>query len=503
MNTAQQVLLIILDGWGYREETKHNAIAQANPEYMNHLWEKYPHTLFDASGEAVGLPKGTIGTSEIGHLTIGSGRIIYTDIVRVYKAIKENTLKDTEAFQKLFTHVKNNNSTLHVMGLMSPGGVHSHQDHLFAFLKEAKTQGLSKIVLHLFTDGRDTPPQSASHYVTELENVLNDLGAGHTGTIIGRYYAMDRDKNWDRIQIALDALFEGKGEIQSGKSASAVIRDLYAKNINDEFISPQILLNKDGNPDTIQQNDGVFFFNFRPDRARQITQKILEKKEDLSLCFVTLTEYDKNLSPLVAFPPMNIENTLSETLAKAGLTQAHIAETEKYAHVTYFFNGGKELQHDNEEFILIDSRKDIPTHDLAPEMKAKEIADKTIEYIEKGTQFIVINFANADMVGHTGKMEAAVKAIKAEDEQIKRVTEAMLQKGGVVLITADHGNAEVMFDEETQQPVTAHSLYPIPFIVTKEGITVHEGSLADVAPTILKLFGIEKPQEMTGKNLID
>lgn len=503
MNTTQQVLLIVLDGWGYREETKYNAIAEANPEYMNHLWEKYPHTLFEASGEAVGLPKGNIGTSEIGHTTLGAGRIIDTDIIRVNKSISTHEFDNNEELNQLITHVQKFDSTLHVMGLVSPGGVHSHQDHLFAFLKLAKAHGVTKIVLHIFTDGRDTAPQSASHYVTELENIFNELGAGHTGTIIGRYYAMDRDKNWDRTQLALDALFEGKGEERSGKSASAVIRDLYSKSVNDEFIKPQVLLNKDGQPDTIKENDGLFFFNFRPDRARQITKKVLEKKEQLNLYFVTLTNYDVTLKTHIAFPPVDIKQTLADILEKNGLTQAHIAETEKYAHVTFFFNGLKDIKHQNEEQILIDSRKDIPTHDLGPEMRAKEIADSTIEQINKGTNFIVINLANADMVGHTGKWEPTIKAVKFEDEQIKRVTEAMLQKGGVVLITADHGNAEVMFDEETQQPVTAHSLCPIPFIVTKEGITVQEGSLADVAPTILKLFDIEKPQEMTGKNLID
>jgi 2,3-bisphosphoglycerate-independent phosphoglycerate mutase len=502
-NMKKQVLLIVLDGWGYREEQKFNAIKTANPKYMNSLWQEYPHALFDASGEAVGLPKGTIGTSEIGHLTIGSGRIIYTDIVKVYKAIEDDTLKDNKALNDLIQHVQQHDSTLHLMGLVSPGGVHSHQDHLYALIKVAKEKGVKKLVVHVFADGRDTAPQSGAHYVNQLHEVLNQTGIGHIATINGRYYAMDRDKNWDRTQKAMDALFEGKGEVNSGKAGEQVIREQYEKDTGDEFIQPQILLNEEGKPDVIAQNDGVFFFNFRPDRARQITKLILDKKEALNLFFVTLTEYDKSLPTTVAFPQDAIENTLSDVLSQHNVPQVHIAETEKYAHVTYFFNGGKEILHENEEFVMIPSRKDIPTHDLAPEMKAKEVADKTIEYIEKGTDFIVINFANADMVGHTGKFEPAVHAVKFEDEQIKRVTEAMLAKGGVVLITADHGNAEDMFDEKSGHPITAHSLYPVPFIITDKNVTIPaKGTLDQVAPTILKLFNLPQPKEMTGKSIL-
>lgn len=503
MNTKRQVLLMILDGWGYREEPKHNAIAAANPEHMNQLWQTYPHALLEASGEAIGLPKGNIGTSEIGHLTIGAGRTIYTDIVKVFKAIEENKLSENKAFQDLFAHVKKHNSTLHIMGLVSPGGVHSHQDHLFAFLRFAKESGIKKIVIHVFTDGRDTPPQSASLYVSQLHTVLEEIGIGHVATVIGRYFAMDRDTNWDRTQKAVDALFEGKGNINSGKSSEQVVREQYDQNTGDEFISPQILLNEEGKPDVIKKDDGVFFFNFRPDRARQITTKVLEKKDELNLFFVSLTQYDKTLPTTVAYPPETITNVLSDVFAGEGMTQAHIAETEKYAHVTYFFNGMRETKHEYEEQILIDSRKDVPTHDLAPEMRAKEIADKTIEYIEKGTDFIVINIANADMVGHTGKWEPAIQAVKFEDEQIGRITKAMQEKGGVTFITADHGNAEDMYDEDAGHPRTAHSLYPVPLIVTAKNIILKEkGTLADVAPTILALLNIQKPKEMTGNSLI-
>ncbi len=500
MKTYKQILLIILDGWGYREKKDNNAIADAT--YMNYLWKTYPHSLFEASGEAVGLPKGNIGTSEIGHLTIGSGRPVYTDIVKVFKAIEDGSIKNNKAFLDLLAHIKQYNSTLHIMGLVSPGGVHSHQEHLFAFLRFAKEQGIKKIVIHAFTDGRDTAPKSGSRYVHDLEKVLNEIGTGHIGTVIGRYYAMDRDKNWDRVQKAIDALFEGKAETHSGKSASEVMMEQYEKGVGDEFITPQVLVNKEGKADKISANDGLFFFNFRPDRAREITQKVLEKKDKLNLFYVTLTEYDKALPTVVAFPQEMITETLADILAEHGIPQVHIAETEKYAHVTYFFNGLREEIRNKEEHILIDSRKDVPTHDLAPEMRAKEIADKTIEYIEKGTQFIVINIANADMVGHTGKWEPTLKAVKFEDEQIKRIVEAMLAKGGVSLITADHGNAEEMVDENGH-PKTAHTLNLVPFIITTKDVTlVEKGTLADVAPTILKLFNIPQPEQMKGKSLV-
>lgn len=503
MNQFKQVLLIILDGWGVRPKHKYNAITSANPQYMNYLWNNFPHTTFPASGEAVGLPAGTIGTSEIGHLTLGAGRVLYTDLVKVNKDITSGEYKNNASFNQLFDHVIKHGSNLHVMGLMSPGGVHSHQEHLFAFLRLAKERGIKKVLIHVFTDGRDTPPQSADRYVNELEKVLNEVGNAHIATINGRYYAMDRDKNWDRTQKAFDSIFAGIGDKHADTSAQAVIREQYEKGVGDEFIPPQVLLNADGDADIIRKNDGIFFFNFRPDRARQITKLILDKKSELNLFFVTLTQYDKTLSSIVAYPPITIENTLSEVLSKNNITQAHIAETEKYAHVTYFFNGGKETRHDNEEFVMIDSRKDVPTHDMAPEMKAKEIADKTIEYINKGTQFIVINFANADMVGHTGKFEPAVRAVKFEDTQIKRVSEAMMEKGGIVLITADHGNAEDMYDEKSGHPRTAHSLYPIPFIITDKNSKLREnGAMHDVAPTILRLFNLPIPPEITGKSLI-
>lgn len=491
---------MLLDGWGYRKEKKYNAIA-GNAPFMDYLWQTYPHALFEASGEAVGLPKGNIGTSEIGHLTAGAGRIMYTDMVKIAKAITDGSFAKNQVFLELFDHVKKYNSTLHVMGLMSPGGVHSHQEHIFAFLQLAKQSGIQKLAFHVFSDGRDKPPMSGSVYVKELEEVLQKT-VGQIATLSGRYYAMDRDKNWDRIQKATEAMFAGKGIVVTNQTPSKVLEDEYKKNTGDEFVMPHVFTDENGNTTTIQNNDGIFFFNFRPDRAREITAKLLEKEQEMNLYIATMTEYDKNLKTHVAFPQIPMNETLADVISEHNLTQAHIAETEKYAHVTYFFNGMKEEKHTGETWVLIDSRKDVPTHDLAPEMRAKEIIDKTIEYIQKGTHFIVINLANADMVGHTGKWEPTCAAVKCEDTQIERAVKAISEAGGVAIITADHGNAEIMFDETTNQPVTAHTLSPIPFIVTDKNLTLKpEGTLANVAPTILKLLGIEKPPEMTAESM--
>jgi 2,3-bisphosphoglycerate-independent phosphoglycerate mutase len=498
----QQVALLILDGWGYTENTKYNAIYEANPQYFNHLWSTYPHTLFEASGEVVGLPKGTIGTSEIGHTILGAGSVIDTDLVRINKAITNDTLKDSPAIVQLFNHVKTHNTTLHLIGLVSPGGVHSHQDHLYALLRLAKNSGVEKVVIHVFTDGRDTPPKSGAEFVAKLERFLAENTYGVIGSVSGRYYAMDRDNNWDRVQKAVDVLFT-TGSNPVAQKASEVIQDSYSKDVNDEFILPTQLLDPQSNPHVIARNDGVFFFNFRPDRARELSQKIVENAEKLQLFFVTMTEYAKNIQSHVCFAPEVIKDTLANEISKAGLTQTHIAETEKYAHVTYFLNGWNEKEHDKEQFVLIPSRKDVPTHDLAPEMRAREIADKAVEAIDQGVNFVVLNFANADMVGHTGKWEPTVQAVSFEDSQIKRVVEAVLANNGVAFITADHGNAEVMFDESTNQPYTAHTMNPVPAILTDSTVHLKSGSLADVAPTILELLGIAKPDVMTGSSLIE
>lgn len=497
-----QVVLIILDGWGYKEDPAYNAIVQANPEYMNSLWASYPHTLIPASGEAVGLPEGNIGTSEIGHTIIGSGTVLPTDMVRINTAVKNNTLKDNEALIQLFDHVIAHNSTLHLLGLVSPGGVHSHQEHLFALLRAAVDAGIRHIAIQAITDGRDTPPKSASDYLTDLERVIAEVGVGSIVSVSGRYFAMDRDTNWDRIEKAFDVLFTD-GPVADGKNASDIVSNLYKDEKTDEFLEPFCILDQDGKKHHITENDGVLFFNFRPDRARELSMKIAMEVPTRHLCFATMTQYDPKIESIVLFPPQTITTTLSDELAKAGLTQLHVAETEKYAHVTYFLNGGNETPHTGEEFAMIDSRKDVPTFDMAPAMRAKEIADRAIQGIESGVNFVVLNLANADMVGHTGKLEPTIEAVKVVDQEVKRIVQAVQARGGVAVITADHGNAEEKFNVKTHQPITSHSLNPVPCIITKEGNPLPTAaSLADIAPTVLALFNLPKPDGMTGKSLI-
>ncbi|MDD5083992.1 MAG: 2,3-bisphosphoglycerate-independent phosphoglycerate mutase [Candidatus Moranbacteria bacterium] len=494
-------ILIILDGWGHREDVKDNAIAQAKTPFFDHLLKTYPHAFLDASSESVGLPEGQMGNSEVGHMTIGAGKIIDTDLVRIAKSIRNNEFATNPAFVTLFDHVKKYDSVLHIKGLLSPGGVHSHSQHLYAFLEAAKEAGIKKIAIHAFTDGRDVSPRSAAGFLRELEDVIDNLGIGFIATAAGRFYAMDRDNNWDRLEKVEKAIFQGESvNAHKTRKPSEVIEALYAQGFVDEHIEPVVFLDEEGNSSTINDNDGIFFFNFRSDRARMISSKIVAHADDKNLCFVTLTEYDKNIPSLVAFPPSVITTTLAQEVSAAGLSQAHVAETEKYAHATYFLNGGQELPHRNEEHILIESRKDIQTHDQAPKMRAKEIADKVLECIEKGTDFIFINFANADMVGHTGNREALIIAIEEIDTQLKRVIEATLAKDGVAFITADHGNAELNIDQETQETHTAHTSNVVPAIVTAPGILAN-GSLADVTPTMLHLMRIAQPNAMTGKNL--
>ncbi len=495
------LLLVILDGWGYREEIKNNAIAQANIPYFKSLWENYPHSLLRASGSAVGLPDGQMGNSEVGHTIIGAGKIIYTDLARINKAIEENQFENNEAFKKLFDHVKKHNSTLHVKGLASDGGVHSHLDHLYAFIKAAEKAGISKIAIHAFTDGRDTPPQSSHQYLVELEKILEEAGIGQIATVTGRFYAMDRDNNWHRTDKAEQAIFKAQGKTFGSEKPSVVVKKLYEEGLTDELLEPIVFLDETGNSWVISKNDGVFFFNFRPDRAKQISKKILEKKDELNLCFATLTQYDKDFDCLVAFPPIPATATLAGELDKAGLKQAHVAETEKFAHVTYFFNGGKKDEHLNEKHILINSRKDIETHDQSPKMMAKEVADETIKAIAQGCDFILVNFANADMVGHTANSAAIIEAVEEVDVQLKRITEFLQEKGGTAIVTADHGNAEVNIDKNGL-PHTAHTTNPVPFIITKKGLKLNDGSLADIAPTIMDLLQLDKPLGMTGNSLI-
>lgn len=499
----KQVALIVLDGWGYREDKKDNAIAQAHKPFFDEIWGKYPHTTLDASALAVGLPKGQMGNSEVGHMTIGAGRPLDTDLVRIDKEISSGLFADNKAFKELFNFVENNKSSLHIMGLVSPGGVHSHMNHLFAFLKSAKEFGLKNIYVHVFMDGRDVPPQSGSEYVRELENIINDLGVGSIASVSGRLYAMDRDHNWDRLARVEDVIFNGNG-IVCDKIPSEFIQDLYKNGVVDEHIEPIICLDKEGEKHLIKNGDGIFFFNFRADRARMMTSKILDRQDSMDLKLVTMTDYGKEFKTIVAYPPLAIDTTLAKEISDKGLTQAHITETEKFAHATYFLDGGVEKPWPGEEYILIPSRKDVLTHDLAPKMKASEIADKVIEYIEKGTDFLFVNFANADMVGHTANVPAIVEAIEEIDIQLSRIVKALEERGGVACITADHGNAEINIDQETGIKHTAHTTDPVPFIVTSMDYKIKNGgTLADIAPTVLQIMNIQKPESMTGGSLID
>ncbi|MBP9752024.1 MAG: 2,3-bisphosphoglycerate-independent phosphoglycerate mutase [Candidatus Moranbacteria bacterium] len=495
------VVLIVLDGWGYRDESEHNAIAKASTPYFDSLLSRFPHALVDASSGSVGLPEGQMGNSEVGHMTIGAGRIIDTDFVRISKAAEENEFATNPAFVTLFKHVRKHDSVLHVKGLVSPGGVHSHTGHLYAFLAAAKQAGVAKIAIHAFTDGRDVGPRSAATYLRELENVIDDIGIGFIATASGRFYAMDRDNNWDRVGKVENAIFRNEGiRSYQNRRASEVMEELYAEGVVDEHLEPVVFLDEDGRGYAIDENDGVFFFNFRSDRARELSAKTVEYAQEKNICFVTLTEYDPSIKALVAFPQIRPETTLAEQVSHAGLTQAHIAETEKYAHATYFLNGGRELPFPGEEQVIVESRKDVATHDQAPEMRAREIADKAIEYLDKGTDFFFINFANADMVGHTGNVPAIIRAVETVDSELSRVVEKTLSLGGIAVITADHGNAEQNVDTTTGETHTAHTTNLVPLIVTAP-CTLQNGTLADIAPTTLSLMHLPIPKEMTGKVL--
>lgn len=498
----KKVLLVILDGWGQRDEKKHNAIAAAKTPAFDLLWRTYPHALLTASGEGVGLPEGQIGNSEIGHMTMGGGRIFETDLVRLNKHAKSGGFSKNSEFQKLFAHVQRHDSTLHVLGLLSPGGVHSHHDHLHAFLAAAKTAGVEKIAVHAFTDGRDTAPQSGSAYLRELENILEDLQIGFVATLTGRLYAMDRDHNWDRIEKAENAIFECRGQTCKQKKPSEVLSELYKEGIIDEALEPLVFLDSTGQGWPIRNHDGVFIFNFRADRSRQLSERILQRKKSQDLFFMTMTEYDKNFEAVTAFPPLRADTCLAAEIAKAGLRQDHIAETEKYPHVTYFFNGGREEPHEGERHIMIKSRGDVKTHDLAPRMRAKEVADKAVLSMADGIEFIVINFANADMVGHTANVPAIIEAVEEVDRQLEKIWRAAKKNHYTVVITSDHGNAELNLHEDGQTKHTAHTNNTVPIIAAIKNKEIKNGDLSDLAPTILKLFGLPVPSGMTGKNLL-
>lgn len=503
------VMLMILDGFGITDKLDGNAVKAAKkPNYERYI-EKYPYTELQASGMEVGLPRGQMGNSEVGHLNIGAGRIIYQELTRITKQIEDGDFFGNEALNYAVDMALRNNSSLHLMGLLSDGGVHSHIDHVKALFKLAKNKGLSRVYLHAFMDGRDTPPTSGKDFLQEMEEYLQDIGIGKIASISGRYYAMDRDKRWERVKLAYDAVVNGKGEYAEN-SLSAIERS-YNDNKTDEFVLPTVIT-EDGKPAAvIRNNDSVIFFNFRPDRARELTRAVNDIefdgfwRERLYLNFVTMTLYDKTIENVrVAYKPESYNNTLGEYLGCLGKKQLRMAETEKYAHVTFFFNGGVEQPNPGEDRVMIQSPK-VATYDLKPEMSAYELTDELIKRIESDEyDLIIVNYANPDMVGHTGIFEAAVKAVETVDECMGRVVDKVLQKNGTVFVTADHGNAEQMIDYSTGEPMTAHTSDPVPFLyVSNQTGELHEGGrLSDIAPTLLKEMGIEIPREMTGRSLI-
>ena len=506
--------LIILDGFGHRDAVAYNAIRTDGAVHFKKLWENYPHTYIQASGLDVGLPAGQMGNSEVGHLNIGAGRIVYQELTRITKSIDDGDFFRNPAFLKAMDNCKQKNSALHLMGLCSDGGVHSHLEHLYALVRMAKEQGLSKVYIHCFMDGRDTPPRSGEGYIRQLEEKLNEIGAGEIATVSGRYYAMDRDNRFERVERAYAALVYGEGF--TAESGHEAMEKSYARGDSDEFVQPTVIL-KNGKPvATVQPDDSIIFFNFRPDRARELTRAFLfadfdgfeRKKGFFPLTYVSMTQYDKTFEDKlsVAFKPETLQNTLGQYLAKLHKTQLRIAETEKYAHVTFFFNGGVEAPNPLEDRCLIPSPK-VATYDLKPEMSAYEVTEEAVKRIDSGKyDVMILNFANPDMVGHTGVMEAAVKAVHAVDACLEKVVDAILRQGGRCIITADHGNCEYMWDEKQNAPFTAHTTNPVPCVLvddTRKNVNLRsDGRLSDLSPTLLDLMGVEKPAEMTGNTLI-
>jgi 2,3-bisphosphoglycerate-independent phosphoglycerate mutase len=481
------VALVILDGWGCAPAGPGNAVELAETPVFDRLWETYPHTTLKASGEAVGLPPGQMGNSEVGHLTIGSGRVLLQDLMRVNRAIETGELFENPALVGAFERAKSRGSNVHLLGLVSYGGVHSHIDHLRALLELARSEGMEdRTWIHAFTDGRDVSPTSA---VSDLA----ELPAEKIATVVGRYYAMDRDQRWERTERALNALLRGDEAVTGPDPVSEVQRS-YDRGVTDEFIEPIVL---EGRP-RIAKDDAVIFFNFRPDRARQLTERLLALGFDMT----TMTRYRADFAAPVAFEEQEVTDVLAEVLSEHGVRQLHAAETEKYAHVTYFFDGGHEEPYPGEERILVPSPRDVPSYDHKPEMSATELAGRVVEALESdGVGFAVINFANPDMVGHTGSIPAAVTAVETADRCLGRVLDAVRARGGVALVTADHGNAETMLDDEGK-PQTAHTANPVPFVLTETNVSlVEDGELSDLAPTSLALLGLEAPLQMTGKNL--
>ena len=495
------IVLTILDGYGLREEEHGNAVKLASNPVFNELWNKYPHTQLVASGQLVGLPKGQMGNSEVGHMNIGAGRIVYQPLELINKAIAEKEFFQNKEIKKVMNHVKENNSKLHFMGLVSDGGVHSHINHLLALLEMCKQENITNIYIHIFTDGRDVPPKSAYTYIKQVEDKLKELGFGKIASISGRYYAMDRDNNYDRLQLAYDVIVNNIGEVKL--SPKEYIEDSYNSDITDEFFLPAKFTGH-GN---LEENDGVIAFNFRKDRLRELFTAITNPEETGIKAILFKNVKTVTMMPVVqtvkaphAFNDPELTNILGEYIEKQNLSQLRIAETEKYAHVTFFFDGGKEVDYQKEKKILVPSPK-VATYDLKPEMSADEVTEKLLQELPK-TDLVILNFANGDMVGHTGVLQAAIKAVETVDKNLKLIYDKVMELGGILIVTADHGNCEEMLDENNNV-VTSHTTNPVPFIITEKDIKLHEGKLGDIAPTILDLMEIEKPKEMTGVSLIE
>lgn len=501
---SNKALLIILDGYGIGDHGKDDVIFNTPTPYIDSLVAQYPHSELQASGENVGLPDGQMGNSEVGHTNIGAGRVVYQMLVKITKDINEGKINDIKALSDAMDAAKENGKSLHLMGLLSNGGVHSHNEHLYGLLRMAKKKGLEKVYIHTFLDGRDVPPTSGADFMAELQKEIGEIGTGSIATIMGRFYAMDRDNAWDRVEKAYNAIVKGEG-VQETDAVEAV-KNSYANDVTDEFVVPTVV-DKNG---MVKEGDSVIFFNFRPDRARQITRTFVDPdftgfdRAYFSVNFVCMTQYDESMPNVtVAYPPESLEMTFGEYISKKGLTQLRIAETQKYAHVTFFFNGGEEKQFDGEERILIKS-PDVATFDMKPEMSAYEVTDAVVDAINSDKfDVIILNYANCDMVGHTGIMDAAIKAVEAVDECVGRMVDAILAKGGQAIITADHGNADCLIDPETKAPFTAHTTNPVPMILIGAGdVKLKNGRLCDLCPTMLDLMGLEKPEAMTGESLI-
>jgi len=512
MSAKKPVVLLILDGYGYSEKTKYNAIYAANTPVYDNLWKTCPNTLIDTSGMAVGLPEGQMGNSEVGHTTIGAGRVVYQNFTRINKSISDGDFFTNPEYVKAIDSAIANDKSVHILGLLSEGGVHAHQDHLYAMIKMAVQRGAKNVFLHAFLDGRDTPPRSAESSLQQAENLFKELGTGRVASIVGRYFSLDRDNRWDRVKAAYDVMVTGDAEFDA-LTAVEGLKAAYERGENDEFVKATVICGEDEEVATINDGDSVIFMNFRPDRAREITRALIDEGFDgfdrgethpKIAHFVQTTEYASNIQAPIAYPPESLANSLGEYLSSLGKTQLRIAETEKYAHVTFFFNGGNEVVYPGEDRILVPSPQ-VATYDLKPEMSAPEVTDKLVAAIESGKyDAIICNYANCDMVGHSGLMDAAIKAVEAVDDSLEKVLAAVKKVGGDALVTADHGNVEEMFDEETGQPHTQHSTLPVPFIFVsdRKATMANGGSLADVAPTMLALLDLPQPKEMTGRNLV-